>query len=125
MPGRPWLSDLATSSQTAKAANAWRSLRWPQPGEPSYSSLKRTPGPGRPVPRSANAAPQAGTRQYEPTGKRFTINRNALSYMGWTFQVRPACRLPDEVQAANASFMTCDVNKQTIEGHQPKQSCSE
>ncbi|CAL5220606.1 g2648 [Coccomyxa viridis] len=62
-------------------------LRMPQPGEPSYSSIRRAPGDGRPTPRSANAAPQAGPRQYEPSGKRFTIERNALSYMGWTFQV--------------------------------------
>ncbi len=65
----------------------------PQPGEPSYSSIRRTPGDGRPTPRSANAAPQAGPRQYEPSGKRFTIDRNALSYMGWTFQVCTAHRL--------------------------------
>ena len=62
-------------------------LRFPQPGEPSYSSLRRTPGEGRPQSRSANAAPQAGPRQYEPSGKRYTIDRNAISYMGWTFQV--------------------------------------
>ncbi|CAK0783467.1 hypothetical protein CVIRNUC_006666 [Coccomyxa viridis] len=62
-------------------------LRFPQPGEPSYSSLRRAPGEGRPQPRSANAAPQAGPRQYEPSGKRYTIDRNAISYMGWTFQV--------------------------------------
>lgn len=54
--------------------------------------MKRAPGDGRPVPRSANAAPQAGSRQYEPSGKRFTIDRNALSYMGWTFQVCTAHR---------------------------------
>ena len=75
-------------------------LHMPQPGEPSYSSIKRAPGDGRPTPRSANAAPQAGPRQYEPSGKRFTIDRNALSYMGWTFQVRPAHSLPDQVHAA-------------------------
>ena len=70
-------------------------LHWEQPGEPDYSSLKRTDGPGRPVPRGANAAPQAGPRQYEPSGKRYTIDRNALSYMGWTFQVRVIFRNPE------------------------------
>lgn len=37
---------------------------------------------------SPNAAPQAGSRQYEPLGKRYSIDRNALSYMGWTLQAR-------------------------------------
>ena len=61
-------------------------LRMPLPGEINYASLKRQPGPGRPEARG-NAAPQAGTRQYEPSGKRYSIDRNAISYMGWTFQV--------------------------------------
>ncbi|EIE26972.1 amine oxidase catalytic domain-containing protein [Coccomyxa subellipsoidea C-169] len=61
-------------------------LRQPLPGEINYASLKRQPGPGRPEPRG-NAAPQAGSRQYEPSGKRYSIDRNAVSYMGWTFQV--------------------------------------
>ena len=66
-------------------------LRFPPLGEPSYSSLRRTPGEGRPQPRSANAPHQAGPRQYEPSGKRYTIDRNAISYMGWTFQVCNFC----------------------------------
>ena len=66
-------------------------LHMPQPGEPNYSSLRRTQGPGRPKPRG-NAAPQAGPRQYEPAGKRYSIDRNAVNYMGWTFQV-PLCQI--------------------------------
>ena len=43
---------------------------------------------GRPVPLGPGLPPQAGPRQYEPQGKRFTIDRNAVDYMGWTFQVQ-------------------------------------
>jgi hypothetical protein len=70
-----------------RSVNTRAQLHIPVPGEMNYASLRRQPGPGRPELRDQNAIPQAGPRQYEPAGKRYIIDRNAISYMGWTFQV--------------------------------------
>lgn len=69
-------------------SHARAQIHLPAPDEWNVASVKRAPGQGRPAPRAPNQAPQAGPRQYEPAGKRYSIDRNAVSYMGWTFQVR-------------------------------------
>ncbi|CAL8468966.1 g8507 [Coccomyxa elongata] len=79
-------TELNTAFMDTTSGLNRQQLRMPLPGEINYASLKRQPGTGRPEARG-NAAPQAGTRQYEPSGKRYSIDRNAISYMGWTFQV--------------------------------------
>ncbi|KAK9823044.1 hypothetical protein WJX81_002929 [Elliptochloris bilobata] len=66
----------------------------PVPEDLGYSSLNRTAGSMRPAARNG-AAPQAGPRQYQPAGQRFRIDRNAVDWLGWSFQVgsRPASGL--------------------------------
>ena len=57
----------------------------PAPEDLGYSSLNLTRGPVRPAPVGGRA-PQAGARQYQPAGQRFALQRNAVSWLGWTFQ---------------------------------------
>jgi hypothetical protein len=59
----------------------------PPPQDLAYSSLNFTGGPGRPAARGG-AAPQAAARQYLPAGQRFRIARNAVDWLGWSFQAR-------------------------------------
>ena len=62
----------------------------PAPEDLGYSSLNLTRGPVRPAPVGGRA-PQAGARQYQPAGQRFALQRDAVSWLGWTFQ---AGRMP-------------------------------
>ena len=76
---------LGTASDCQPQWDAPVQVVTPAPEDLGYSSLNLTRGPVRPAPIGGRA-PQAGARQYQPAGQRFALQRNVVSWLGWTFQ---------------------------------------